>query len=118
MSVLSEKTVEPQIQFRIKAGFHLHMAYACSALLLVTLVVGKLASLQFPNPLSLMIGLAFASAIVFTIAIYWHEKGKMDLRDATLTIPWVHLSCGDPPVAGFGDREAGFAAARRKPCAT
>jgi hypothetical protein len=89
MSVLSEKTVEPQIQFRIKAGFHLHMAYACSALLLVTLVAGKLASLQFPNPLSLMIGLAFASAIVFTIAIYWHEKGKVDLRDATMTIPWV-----------------------------
>jgi hypothetical protein len=89
MSVLSEKTIEPSIQFRIKTGFHLLMAYACSALLLVTMLASKLASLSFPNPLGLMIGLAFAFIVVFTIAIYWHEKGKVDLRDATMTIPWV-----------------------------
>jgi hypothetical protein len=89
MSVLLEKTVEPQRQSRTRPGFHLLMTYACSVVFLITLLVCKLASLRIPNPLSLMAALGFAAAAVFTVAVCWHEKGKMDLRDATLTIPWV-----------------------------
>src|SRR5260370_24060650 len=89
MSILLEKTAEPQVQSRVKPGFHLLMACACSVVLLATLLACKLASLRPPNPLGLTIGLAFVSAVVFTVTIYWHEKEKMDLRDAALTIPWV-----------------------------
>jgi hypothetical protein len=89
MSVLLEKTVEQQIQSRVTPGFHLLMACSCSVVLLATLLACKLASLSLPDPLGLTIGLGFASAVVFTVTIYWHERGKMDLRDAVLTIPWV-----------------------------
>jgi hypothetical protein len=89
MSTLLEKAREPQIQSRIRPGFHLLMAYACSVVLLITLLACKLTSLRFPNPLDLMFALAFAFAVVFTIAIYWHEKDAVDLRDAIMTIPWA-----------------------------
>jgi hypothetical protein len=88
MSVLLEKKTEPLMQSRPRPGFHLLMAYACSIVLLIALLAGKLASIRFPNPLSLTIGLVFASAVVFILAIFWHEKGKTDLRDAAMTIPW------------------------------
>jgi membrane-associated phospholipid phosphatase len=90
MSVLLEKKTEPQMQMqsRLWPGFHLLMAYACSIVLLTALLAGKLASIRFPNPLGLTIGIAFASGVVFTLAIFWHERGKMDLRDAVMTIPW------------------------------
>jgi membrane-associated phospholipid phosphatase len=98
MSVLLEKTAEPQIQSRARPGFHLHMAYACSIVLLIALLGGKLASIRFPNPLGLIIGLAFACATVLTLAVYWHEKGKTNLRDATMTIPWAFFLAGTLPL--------------------
>jgi hypothetical protein len=97
MSVLLAKTAEPQIQSRIMPGFHLLMACACSVVLLITVLACKLTSLRLPNPLGITIALAFASAVVFTLAIYWHEKEKVDLRDATLTIPWVLLLAATLP---------------------
>jgi hypothetical protein len=84
MSVLLVKTAEPKIESRVKPGFHRLMASACSVVLLATLLACKLTSLRLPDPLGLTIGLVFASAVVFVVTIYWHEKGKMDLRDAVL----------------------------------
>jgi hypothetical protein len=98
MSALLEKTVEQQIQARSRLDFHLLMTYAGSVVLLVTLLACKLASLRIPNPLGLLAALAFASAAVFVVAICWHEKGKMDLRDATLTIPWVFFLAATLPL--------------------
>jgi hypothetical protein len=98
MSVLLEKTAEQQIQARIRPDFNLLMTYAGSVVLLLTLLACKLASLRIPNPLGLLAALAFASAVVFVVAIYWHEKGKMDLRDATLTIPWVFFLAATLPL--------------------
>ena len=89
MSVLLEKTTEPQVRSRIMPDFHLLMACACSIVLLLAVAACKLTTLRLPNPLNITIALGFASAVVFTLAIYWHEKGKMDLRDATMTISWV-----------------------------
>jgi membrane-associated phospholipid phosphatase len=65
------------------------MAYACSVLLLITLIACRLASIDIRGLSKLAIGIVFISAVVFTLAVYWHEKGKMHLRDATMTIPWV-----------------------------
>lgn len=89
MTILSETTAAPRIQTRIRPGFHLLMAYACSVLLLITLIACRLASIEIRGLADLAIGTFFISAIVFTLAVYWHEKGKMHLRDATMTIPWV-----------------------------
>jgi hypothetical protein len=67
------------------------MAYAYSTLLLITVLACRLASIDVPNLSDLAIGFAFLSAIVLTLAVYWHERGKTDLRDAALTIPWAFL---------------------------
>jgi hypothetical protein len=99
MSILLEKMVEPQTRARTRPKFHVVMAYACSALLLITLPACRLASIGLPGVGSLAIGIAFLLAIVFTLAVYWHEKGKIDLRDATMTIPWaVLLAVTLPPL--------------------
>jgi hypothetical protein len=89
MSVLLEKTAKPQVRSKIDLSFHLHMAYASSVLLLIALFGCWLASIPIQGIPNFALGLAFASVMVFTVAVYWHEKGKMDLRDAILTIPWV-----------------------------
>ena len=91
MSLLLQKTAEPRIQSRTGPGFHLLMAYAYSTLLLFTLLACRFASVNIPHLANLAIGLFFIFAIVFTLAVYWHEKGEMDLRDATLTLPWAVL---------------------------
>jgi membrane-associated phospholipid phosphatase len=88
MSILLEKTAEAKVRPTIELGFHLHMAFACSACLLIALLACRLASIHIEGILNFAIGLAFASAVVFTIAVYWHEKGRANLRDAILTIPW------------------------------
>src|SRR5882724_154047 len=98
MSVLLAKTAEQQRQARIRLDFHLLMTCVCSVVLLLTLLACKLASLRIPNPLGLLAALAFACAVVFVVAIFWHEKGKMDLRDATLTIPWVFFLAATLPL--------------------
>ena len=91
MSTLLEKTAEPRIQTRVRPGFHLLMAYACTFLLLLMLLACRLTSISIPDLRQLAIGFVFIMAVVFTVAVYWHEKGKMDLRDAAMTIPWTIL---------------------------
>jgi PAP2 superfamily len=91
MSLLLQKTAEPRIQSQTGPGFHLLMAYAYSTLVLVTVVACRLASVYVPHFADLAIGLFFIFAIVFTLAVYWHEKGAMNLRDAALTLPWAIL---------------------------
>jgi uncharacterized membrane protein len=98
MNALLEKTAEQQIQYRSRPDFHLLMTYAGSVVLLMTLLACKLSSLRIPNPLGLLAALAFLTAVVFVVAICWHEKGKLDLRDATLTIPWVFFLAATLPL--------------------
>ncbi len=89
MSVLLKEAAKPQISSRSALNFHLYMAYACSTLLLIDWLVSQLTSLQIHGVWNLVIGIAFASIVVFTIAIFWHEQGKTNLRDSILTIPWA-----------------------------
>ncbi len=91
MNALLEKTVEPPIQSRVGARFHLLMAYIFSILVLVMLLACRLASIDIPDLRQLAFGIIFIFAVVFTLAVYWHEKGKLDLRDAVMTIPWSVL---------------------------
>jgi hypothetical protein len=98
MSLLLEKTAEPQVPSRTMPGFHPLMAYGCSVVLLLTVFACEVTSLRIPNPLSLLTALGFASAVVFTIAVYWQETGKMALRDAIMTIPWVFFLAATLPL--------------------
>jgi hypothetical protein len=139
MSVLLEKTAERQIQSRIRRGFHQLMAYACSTVLLIILLAGKLASLRrrivlanriefarrriqsivdldfhvrmaygslavliisfvgcrltsiHTNLSGYLIAIFAAFAMVTPLPIYWHEKGRIALRESTLVIPWELL---------------------------
>jgi len=91
MSIMLEKTAEPRIQSQVRPGFNLLMAYACSILVLVMLLACRLASISMPDIRQLAVGIVFIFAVVFTLAVFWHEKGKIELRDAAMTIPWSIL---------------------------
>jgi hypothetical protein len=73
MSVLSRRRLNPRFNFESRLGFtfiwRTLFGFVCY------LGGGKLAS-AVSIPRSLMMGLAFASLIVFTFIIYWHEKEK------------------------------------------
>jgi membrane-associated phospholipid phosphatase len=64
------------------------MAFASVAVLVVSFVGGRLTSFQISNVAGISIALAVLIAMMLPIPAYWHEKGKMELRDAALTIPW------------------------------
>ena len=98
MSVVLEKTAEPQIQSGSSLSFHLLMAYACSALVLIDWVACRMTAIQIHGVSNLAIGIVFAGAAVFTIASFWHEKGRTDLRDAILTIPWMFFLAAALPL--------------------
>ena len=99
MSIVLEKIADPRIQSRVRPGFHLLMAYAFSILVPVMVLACKLASISIPDFSQLAVGVVFIFAVVFTLAVYWHEKGKMDLRDAAMTIPWsILLAIVIPPL--------------------
>jgi membrane-associated phospholipid phosphatase len=91
MSIVLEKTAEPQVLSGSSLSFHLHMAYACSALLLIDWFACRLTAIQIHGVSTLAIGFVFACAVVFTIASFWHEKGRTNLRDAILTVPWMFV---------------------------
>lgn len=88
MSVLLGEPIESQVSLRMDLRFHRLMAYTCSVLLIVTLLACKLESIHIQNPLGLALSLAFITAVVFIVAVYLHEKGRANLRDAITTIPW------------------------------
>jgi PAP2 superfamily len=98
MSVLLENRARLQAPSRIALSFHLHMAYACFALLLIDLLACRLTSIQIHDISSLAIGMVFACAVVFTVATFWHEKGKPEFRDSILTMPWVFFLAAALPL--------------------
>jgi hypothetical protein len=53
--------------------------------LLATPLACKLASLRLPNPLGLMISLAFVSAVVFTVTVCWHAYHLPSPMSACIT---------------------------------
>jgi membrane-associated phospholipid phosphatase len=82
---------QPLVAFSIKPGFHRQMAFACLALLIVSFAGCSLTSIRPLNPLGLAIGIAVVLGAWLPVPLYWNEKGKMNLRDAALTIPWALL---------------------------
>ena len=77
-------------RFRLSAlpRFQLLMLI-CSAVILVISFTGCwLTSTTIPDCASIAIGGLLLIPLILLVPLFWHEKGKMNLRDAALTIPW------------------------------
>jgi membrane-associated phospholipid phosphatase len=90
MSIVLEKTVEPQIQSKAELGFHLRMACGTLTVLIISVIGCKLTSIHTDIG-GRVIAIVMTLAMVAPLPIYWHEKGRHVLREAALVIPWELL---------------------------
>lgn len=83
----------PEIAHRFSKipAFHLQMAIATAAVLLTSILGCRLTLIHVANVPGILIAVVLAIAAVLPLPVYWHEKGKIALRDAALTIPWGFL---------------------------
>lgn len=71
--------------------FHLFMAFACSVILAVSVLGCWLASIHVIGVGSRLIAILAMVSMVMPVPAYWHMKGRTEMRDAALTIPWAML---------------------------
>lgn len=70
-------------------AFHLQMTLTSVGILTFCIAAGDLlTSIRIQDVASISATLAMIVAAVLLVPLYWHEKGKIELRDAALTIPW------------------------------
>ena len=69
-------------------GFHSRMTYVCAAILGISIGGCKLTSIHVTGLGSPAIAFTLMAAMVLPLPLYWHEKAKMDLFDAGVTIFW------------------------------
>jgi hypothetical protein len=77
--------------FAFIGGFHLRMAAAISALLLISLAGCALTGIKLPDLGAWAIVFVVLSAMLLPIPAYWYEKGRADLLDSALTLLWALL---------------------------
>lgn len=90
MSALVEKTAERHEQIISCRAFHLRMAYACLLLVGITAAGFWFTSIHLAVG-GYVIALIVASAMLAPLPVYWHEKGRVALRESTLVIAWELL---------------------------
>jgi membrane-associated phospholipid phosphatase len=85
-------SLAPSISIRSRWGavprFDRLMAFATAAVLAITFAGCRLTLIHIPDIAAAVLGTVLLIPIILLIPIYWHEKGKIELRDAALTIPW------------------------------
>lgn len=76
--------------FRIPEGleYHVWMAGACTIILSISAAACIEMSVHTEWSV-LTIGLFLALAAALPLPIYWHERQRIDMRDAAATIPWA-----------------------------
>jgi hypothetical protein len=74
-----------------RPAFHLQMAYASTFLLTLTFAGSRLMSIRLKEPTDALIAVAIAIVATMPLPLYWHEKGKLHLRDAAFTLSWAFL---------------------------
>ena len=77
--------------FAFIGGFHLRMAMAILALLLISLAGCALTGIKLPDLGAWAIIFLVLSAMLLPIPAYWYEKGRTDLLDSALTLLWAVL---------------------------
>ena len=74
---------------RCDLRFHWQMATGCIIFTAASLVGCVVTSANIEHPLTTLCGLGMGLAMVAPLPLYWQEKGRAELRDAALTIPWA-----------------------------
>src|SRR5260370_18456085 len=79
-----------RIQSGIDVDFHIRMAYASLAVLIISFVGCRLTSIHtiISGP---VIAIVVMFAMVAPLPIYWHEKSRTALRESALVLPWELL---------------------------
>ena len=90
MSLLFESTPKTETSPH-QSNFHTKMACGCAAFLVFSLIGSYLTSVRIQDVGKLALVLTVGIAMVCPLPIYWHEKGRKDMRDAAMTIPWCIL---------------------------
>ena len=82
-----------QVRSRLtsRPGFHLQMAYASVFLLTLVFTGCRLMSIRLNEPTDALIAVAIVIVATMPLPLYWHEKGKLHLRDAAFAISWAFL---------------------------
>ena len=82
---------EGSAEVKTSNRFHLAMMITSSAIILFFLMGSWVTDLHVRGLSGQLLGVLVLTAMVIPLPAYWHEKGRLDLRDAALTIPWVFL---------------------------
>jgi membrane-associated phospholipid phosphatase len=64
------------------------MASVGAVFLAISFVGYRLTTVRISYSASLLVGVLVLSLIMLPLPAYWQEKGKRELRDAALTLPW------------------------------
>jgi hypothetical protein len=80
-------TAKRRIRANADLGFHLRMAYAVSALVIISYAGCRLTSIH-TDISGRVIAIVAMFAMVSPLPIYWHEKGRITLRESSLVLPW------------------------------
>jgi membrane-associated phospholipid phosphatase len=67
------------------------MVYASVFLLTLTFAGCRLMSIRLNEPTDALIAVVIAIVATLPLPLYWHEKGKLHLRDAAFTLSWAFL---------------------------
>lgn len=85
--------------------FDRFMACAGAALVAIAVAGCRLASIRIPDAALLGPAVLVLVAVTLPLPAYWHEKGKIALRDAALTLPWgLFLMVALPCLVGVAGR--------------
>lgn len=91
MIALLEKTAEQQAQSIPSLKFHLRIACASLVMLIVAFAGSRLTSIHI-DPSGQTIALFTVFAMFAPLPIYWHQKGRVALRESVLVIAWELLA--------------------------
>lgn len=76
---------------RIDTHFHIRMAIASCIYFAVAFEMGRLTQVSLGHLFHTAAVILVGSSMVLLLPAFWHHKGKTDLRDAALTIPWIFV---------------------------
>ena len=78
-----------RLQTLIRPSFNVQMAFAGTAILIVSILGCLLTSIHVPDAGTIALGLALALVVVLPLLLFLQEKGMLYLRDSLLTILWA-----------------------------
>jgi membrane-associated phospholipid phosphatase len=84
------------------------MAYGCVTYLIFCLIGSYVTSVRIQGTGESALVVAVGLAMICPVPLYWHEKGRKNMRDAALTIPWGLLLLVILPIPVEASARLGF----------